>query len=241
VDSEGEEDSTDRSFTVLVRVKRRCLPAPPHRARWPVSLPSSARASPANIPDLHWIGGRPDRADPPPNGVWNAHRRRAGSGVASQPHTPIVHERPLVGGALGLALADLCGFCTHDRGRRHIVEALRQESIRGGWHHDGAAKGPKLIGFGNCWVVAGIVVQLSSLSNVPAGAGPARATPPHRKDRTRPSAGRADRRPIGPRECGDGFLECLSVVGFADEAGAVVSGVGLFGGSAGHGRVVGCG
>jgi hypothetical protein len=32
-----EEDSIDRSFTVLVRVVRRCLPAPPHRARWPVS------------------------------------------------------------------------------------------------------------------------------------------------------------------------------------------------------------
>jgi putative transposase len=29
------------------------------------------------------------------------------------------------------------------------------------WHHDGAAKGPRPIGFGNCWVVAGIVVQLS--------------------------------------------------------------------------------
>jgi hypothetical protein len=32
------------------------------------------------------------------------------------------------------------------------------------WHHDGAAKGPKPIGFGNCWVVAGIVVQLSFLT-----------------------------------------------------------------------------
>jgi hypothetical protein len=32
------------------------------------------------------------------------------------------------------------------------------------WHHDGAAKGPKPIGFGNCWVVAGIVVQLPFLS-----------------------------------------------------------------------------
>jgi hypothetical protein len=31
------------------------------------------------------------------------------------------------------------------------------------WHHDGAAKGPKPIGFGNCWVVAGIVVQLPFL------------------------------------------------------------------------------
>src|SRR6266545_5904507 len=28
------------------------------------------------------------------------------------------------------------------------------------WHHDGAAKGPKPIGFGNCWVVAGIIVDL---------------------------------------------------------------------------------
>jgi hypothetical protein len=32
------------------------------------------------------------------------------------------------------------------------------------WHHDGAAKGPKPIGFGNCWVVAGIMVQLPFLS-----------------------------------------------------------------------------
>jgi hypothetical protein len=31
------------------------------------------------------------------------------------------------------------------------------------WHHDGAAKGPKPIGFGNCWVVAGIVAQLPFL------------------------------------------------------------------------------
>jgi hypothetical protein len=32
------------------------------------------------------------------------------------------------------------------------------------WHHDGAAKGPKPIGFGNCWVVAGIIVELPFLS-----------------------------------------------------------------------------
>jgi hypothetical protein len=32
------------------------------------------------------------------------------------------------------------------------------------WHHDGAAKGSKPIGFGNCWVVAGIVAQLAFLS-----------------------------------------------------------------------------
>jgi hypothetical protein len=30
-------------------------------------------------------------------------------------------------------------------------------------YHDGAAKGPKPIGFGNCWVVAGIVVALPFL------------------------------------------------------------------------------
>jgi hypothetical protein len=39
-----ERDSIDRSCTVLVRVIRRT--APPHRARWPVCLPSFARALP---------------------------------------------------------------------------------------------------------------------------------------------------------------------------------------------------
>jgi hypothetical protein len=28
------------------------------------------------------------------------------------------------------------------------------------WHHDGAAKGPRPVGFGNCWVVASIIVEL---------------------------------------------------------------------------------
>jgi len=32
------------------------------------------------------------------------------------------------------------------------------------WHHDGAAKGPKPIGYGNCWVVAGIIVDLPFLA-----------------------------------------------------------------------------
>jgi hypothetical protein len=44
VDLGCEEESIDRSFTVVVRVIRRCLPGPPHRARWPVCWPSSARA-----------------------------------------------------------------------------------------------------------------------------------------------------------------------------------------------------
>jgi putative transposase len=54
---EGEEDSIDRSVTVLVRaIRRRCLPAPPHRARWPVCWPRSGRASPHphSIPSSGW-------------------------------------------------------------------------------------------------------------------------------------------------------------------------------------------
>ena len=48
------------------------------------------------------------------------------------------------------------------------------------------------------WVVAGdrgaAVVSVSP--GVPSGAGPTVATPAHRKDRTRPTAGRVDRRPL---------------------------------------------
>ena len=93
---EGEGESIDGSCTTLVRVIRRCFPAPPYRARWPISWPCSDRA----LPHRHSLIRRPacwsDRADPPSNGVWNAHRRRAGSGVASQPRTPIIQQRPLV-------------------------------------------------------------------------------------------------------------------------------------------------
>ena len=66
------------------------------------------------------------------------------------------------------------------------------------WHHDGAAKGPKPIGFGNCWVVAGIVVALavSVPPGVLAGAGAVVAAPADREDRARPRAGRVDRRPL---------------------------------------------
>jgi hypothetical protein len=69
-------------------------------------------------------------------------------------------------------------------------------------HHDGAAKGPEPIGFGNCWVVAGIVVQVPFLTPpaVPAGARAAVASPAHREDRLRPPDGRSDRRaPSRPR------------------------------------------
>ena len=56
-----------------------------------------SRFTAPRFPDVRRAGCWSDRTDPPPNGVWNAHRGRAGSGVASQPCTPNVHQRPLVG------------------------------------------------------------------------------------------------------------------------------------------------
>ena len=73
--------------------------------------------------------------------------------------------------ALGLALADLivARMLPADSALTIAVDdTLFKRSGKRvfgvAWHHDGAAKGPKPIGFGNCWVVAGIVVQLSFLS-----------------------------------------------------------------------------
>ena len=75
------------------------------------------------------------------------------------------------GDALGLVLADL--IVTHLLPAGSPLTVAVDDTLfkRSGkkvfgvaWHHDGAAKGPKPIGFGNCWVVAGIVVQLSFLS-----------------------------------------------------------------------------
>ena len=43
---EGEGESIDGVCTTLVRVIRRCFPAPPYRARWPTSWPCSGRALP---------------------------------------------------------------------------------------------------------------------------------------------------------------------------------------------------
>jgi hypothetical protein len=75
------------------------------------------------------------------------------------------------GDALGLALADLivARLLPTDAALTVAVDdTLFKRSGKkvfgAAWHHDGAAKGPKPIGFGNCWVVAGIVVQLSFLS-----------------------------------------------------------------------------
>jgi len=75
------------------------------------------------------------------------------------------------GDALGLVLADLIVTHLSPAGSPLTVAVDDTLFKRSGkkvfgvaWHHDGAAKGPKPIGFGNCWVVAGIVVQLSFLS-----------------------------------------------------------------------------
>jgi hypothetical protein len=75
------------------------------------------------------------------------------------------------GDALGLVLADLivARLLPADSALTVAVDdTLFKRSGKKvfgvAWHHDGAAKGPKPIGFGNCWVVAGIIVQLSFLS-----------------------------------------------------------------------------
>ena len=75
------------------------------------------------------------------------------------------------GDALGLALADLIVARLLPTGAALTIAVDDTLFKRSGkkvfgvaWHHDGAAKGPKPIGLGNCWVVAGIVVPLSFLS-----------------------------------------------------------------------------
>jgi DDE superfamily endonuclease len=72
---------------------------------------------------------------------------------------------------LGLALADLIVTRLLPPGAALTIAIDDTLFKRSGkkvfgvaWHHDGAAKGPQPIGFGNCWVVAGIIVQLPFLS-----------------------------------------------------------------------------
>ena len=73
--------------------------------------------------------------------------------------------------ALGFALADLIVARLLPAGSSVTIAVDDTLFKRSGkkvfgaaWHHEGAAKGPKAIGFGNCWVVAGVVVQLPFLS-----------------------------------------------------------------------------
>ncbi len=68
--------------------------------------------------------------------------------------------------AVGLVLADLVVTLLPEGAPITVVvdDTLFKRSGKkvfgAAWHHDGAAKGPKPIGYGNCWVVAGIVVDL---------------------------------------------------------------------------------
>jgi hypothetical protein len=73
--------------------------------------------------------------------------------------------------AVGLALVDLVADRLLPKGSALIVVVDDTLFKRSGkkvfgvaWHHDGAAKGPKPIGFGNCWVVAGIIAELPFLT-----------------------------------------------------------------------------
>jgi hypothetical protein len=72
---------------------------------------------------------------------------------------------------VGLALADLIVALLLDPDAPVVVvvddtlfKRTGKKVFGTAWHHDGAAKGPKPIGFGNCWVIAGIVVDLPFLS-----------------------------------------------------------------------------
>jgi hypothetical protein len=68
--------------------------------------------------------------------------------------------------AVGLALADLVVGLLPAGAPIIVVidETLFKRSgkkvVGAAWHHDGAARGPKPIGYGNCWVIAGIAVDL---------------------------------------------------------------------------------
>ena len=190
----GEEDSIDRSFAVLVRVIRRCLPAPPHSARWPVSLLCSVRALQyrSDIPDVRGLVV----------GLIAQTRRRTVCGMLtgagldqvwhhSRAHRMFANAR-WSGDALGLALVDLIVARLLPAGAALTIAVDDTLFKRSGkkvfgvaWHHDGAAKGPKPIGFGNCWVVARHrgTATVSVPPGVPAGAGPALATAAHRENR----------------------------------------------------------
>ena len=73
------------------------------------------------------------------------------------------------------------------------------------WHHDGAAKGPKPIGFAQLLGRRGDrrAAAVPVPPGVSTGAGAAVAAPAHREDRARSRAGRGDRRPLpGPDRAG---------------------------------------
>src|SRR5438067_620329 len=124
---------------------------------------------------------RPVRVRPPRRPIGDQPSRRTvcgmltGAGLDQVWHHSRAHRfftnARWSGDALGLVLADLIVARLLPAGAAITIAVDDTLFKRSGkkvfgvaWHHDGAAKGPKPIGFGNCWVVAGIVVQLSFLS-----------------------------------------------------------------------------
>jgi len=126
----------------------------------------------------------------------------------SRAHRLFTHAR-WSADALGLALADLIVARLLPAGAALTIAVDDTLFKRSGkkvfgaaWHHDGAAKGRQthrvrqLLGRGGHRRATVVSVP----PGVPAGAGAVVAAPPHREDRPRPAAGRADRRPVsGPQ------------------------------------------
>src|SRR3954468_18316965 len=118
----------------------------------------------------------------------------------SRAHRLFTHAR-WSADALGLVLADLIVTHLVPAGSPLTVAVDDTLFKRSGkkvfgvaWHHDGAAKGPKPIGFGNCWG-RGRHRRAAAVSvppGVPAGAGAVVAAAADREDRARPRAGRVD-------------------------------------------------
>jgi hypothetical protein len=149
-------------------------------------------------------GCRTDRSDQTPHGVRHGVGCRAGAGVALLPGTPLLRHGPMVrrcgwSGHAGpdRGQAGAGGIGDHDRRRRHPVQTLQQEGVRGVLAPRRRSEGTQadrvrqLLGRGR----RGGRTAVSNPTGVSAGAGPAMASSPHRQAGPRQGDGRADRRP----------------------------------------------
>ncbi|MBF8194175.1 transposase, partial [Nonomuraea sp. K274] len=148
-------DGTLPSLAALLAVFRSCFTAPGHRSFAALAVGLIAQTRRRTVCGM-LLGAGLER-------VWH-HCRAHRFFSASRWRTD----------ALGLALCDLIVARLLPPGSAITVVVDDTLFKRSGkkvfgvaWHHDGAAKGPKPIGFGNCWVIAGIIVQLPLLSRPP--------------------------------------------------------------------------
>jgi len=116
----------------------------------------------AGVSNVHRPGDRVDRPDSTAHGLRDAAGRRTGEPVASQSSAPVFAAARWCPDAVGLALVDVivAWLLPADSPIAVVVDdTLFKRSGRKvfgtAWHHDGTAKGPKPIGFGNCWATAG--------------------------------------------------------------------------------------